>query len=553
MENNHQLNLNTNNRTTLIVTCALPYANGELHLGHLVEQIQADIWVRFHKMQDIKCYFICGADSHGTPIMLKAESLGITPEELITATRLKHIEDFSSFGISFDHYYTTHSQENKELVEEIYLKLNKANKITTKVIKQFYDEEKQMFLPDRFIKGTCPKCMSTDQYGDSCDSCGAIYAPTDLVNPYSTLSHTTPSLKESVHYFFKLSECSEFLKDWLKNSKLQVEAKNKLQEWINAGLNDWDISRDKPYFGFNIPNTTDKYFYVWLDAPIGYISSFANYCKIQNLNFDEIFNDEDTKLYHFIGKDILYFHALFWPSVLKYANYKLPEQIFTHGFLTVNGQKMSKSRGTFINIKQFNESNIPPDFFRYYIASKFNDKIEDIDLNLEDFMLRNNSELIGKFINIAARSSSFINKHFNLTLSDQLDVNLIDEVRSIELEVSNLYKERNFNKLIRSVMTVVDKVNNYVDTEKPWLLSKNPDELTHLHKVCTTLINAFYLITIYLKPIIPHITCKIEEFLNTRDLKWSNLEKLLLNHTIKPYTHLAGRIEQNHIDKLIQK
>jgi methionyl-tRNA synthetase len=542
-------------KENLIVTCALPYANGSIHLGHMVEHIQADIWVRFQKMQQKNCYFICADDTHGTPIMLKAKQLGITPEQLIASAYNEHIADFADFNINYDHYHSTNSSESKKLVYDIYAKLKSNNKISTKTINQLYDEQEQMFLPDRFVKGTCPKCKALDQYGDNCEVCGATYSPIDLIDYYSVVSGTKPIFKESEHYFFKLSECTEYLTTWLNTAnRLQPEARNKMQEWLNSGLNDWDISRDKPYFGFEIPNATGKYFYVWLDAPIGYLASFLAYCNKHQLDFNSIIHDENTRLYHFFGKDVLYFHALFWPAVLHYAGLQTPHNLFVHGFLTVNGHKMSKSRGTFITARSYLNSGLSPNFFRYYIAAKSNNKIEDIDFSLDDFSQRINSELVGKFINIAARSSSFINKYFSNKLAPTIiDKALLNSVLAIKDEVAYLYGQREYAKAIKLIMTTTDEINLYVDVMKPWLLAKDVEKHTELHQVCTILINTFYLISIYLKPIVPSLIAQIEIFLNVPPLVWTNLDTLLTNHGIKTYAHLITRIEPTMIDNLIQQ
>lgn len=538
----------------LIVTCALPYANGSLHFGHILEQIQADIWVRFHKMQAHECYFICATDTHGTPIMLKAEELGITPEQLIKSVHEEHLRDLNAFGINFDNYYSTHSEESKLLVYKIYHKLKENNKIYSKVINQLYDEKKGMFLPDRFIKGTCPKCKSVEQYGDNCEVCGTTYSPMDLIDPYSTISGSKPVIKESEHYFFKLSTCDTFLKKWLsQDNRLQEEANNKMQEWLESGLHDWDISRDKPYFGFPIPDALDKFFYVWLDAPVGYLASLLNYCDSNNISYNDLLQDENVKLYHFIGKDILYFHALFWPAVLHYSINKTPQSIFVHGFLTVDGQKMSKSRGTFITARSYLEAGLSPTFYRYYIASKLSNKIEDIDLSLDDFVARVNSELVGKFVNIASRSSSFIAKQFENKLACKIiDNSLLKQILSIKETVAKYYTNREYSKAIRTIMTAVDEINLYVDTVKPWIMAKNADKKEELHQVCSILINTFRLISIYLKPIVPDLITKIEDFLNIPPLMWSDLDRLLFNHTIKPYSHLILRIEPKMIDNMLE-
>ncbi|MDD3266877.1 MAG: methionine--tRNA ligase [Burkholderiales bacterium] len=537
-----------------IVTCALPYANGHIHLGHMTEHVQADIWVRFQRMLGNECYFICADDTHGTPIMLKAEQQGITPEELIANFYASHTADFAGFGISYDHFYSTNSPENKECAYDIYNKLRANNKIATRTISQLFDEEKQMFLPDRFVKGTCPKCKAEDQYGDSCEKCGATYSPTDLINPFSVVSGSKPVMRESEHYFYKLSEAGEFLASWLSSKgRLQVEAKNKMQEWLDGGLQDWDISRDKPYFGFEIPDAPGKYFYVWLDAPVGYLSSFMHFCKEKGLDFNGLWNAEDTEIYHFIGKDILYFHALFWPAVLHDAGYRTPNSLCVHGFLTVNGEKMSKSRGTFITARSYLDSGLNPEFFRYYIASKLTAKIEDIDLSFNDFIARINSELVGKYVNIASRSAGFLSKKFNNKLASSIiDKSLLNDILSINTELNDLYSSREFAKAIKLVMAKIDDVNQYVDNMKPWLLAKEEGRENDLHQVCTTLLNAFRVFAIYLKPIVPNLVSEIEEFLNIKPLTWSDLDLLLVDHTINNYKHLITRVEQDMIDKVIE-
>lgn len=542
----------------LIVTCALPYANGPIHLGHMVEHIQADIWVRFHKMQvplnsPSNCYFICADDTHGTPIMLNAEKLGITPEQLITEVYHEHLADFNAFNISFDHYYTTNSAESKQLVYDIYAKLKQNNKISTKIINQLFDEQKQMFLPDRFVKGTCPTCKTEDQYGDNCEVCGATYSPHELIDPYSVVSGTKPILKDSEHYFFKLSECTEFLTDWLNSDqRLQPEARNKMQEWLNSGLQDWDISRDKPYFGFPIPDNPDKYFYVWLDAPVGYLSSFLNFCKKNDLDFDAIWHSKDTELYHFIGKDILYFHALFWPSVLNYAGYTTPKSVFAHGFLTINGQKMSKSRGTFISAKNYRQTGISPDFFRYYIASKLSKKIEDMDFVLDDFAAKINAELVGKFINIASRSSSFMHKYFANKLSETItNTSLLKKLIKAKTEIAAYYLDREYTRALKLIMQLTDEVNAYIDEVKPWVLAKDANQIPTLHEVCSILINAFRVLSVYLKPVIPTIITQIEGLLNIPPLVWQDVDNLLFNHQIKPYSHIITRIEADMLEQLV--
>jgi len=537
----------------IIVTCALPYANDDIHLGHMLEHIQADIWVRFMQNQGHTCYFICADDAHGAPIMLRAQSRGITPEELIALAYQSHVHDFKHFNINYNCYYTTNSTENRGLVYDIYKKLKDNNKIKLKTITQLFDTEKQMFLPDRFVKGTCPKCKSPDQYGDNCEVCGATYAPTELIDAYSAVSGSKPVLRESEHYFFALSECEDFLTNWLSQEiKLNPQAGNKMQEWLEQGLQDWDISRDKPYFGFLIPGTADKYFYVWLDAPIGYMSSFAKYCGENNLDYQKIWNDPATEIHHFIGKDILYFHALFWPSILHYAGFKTPTNINVHGFINVNGQKMSKSRGTFIKAKSFLASGINPEFLRYYFASKSSDKIEDFDLSLDDFMNKINSELVGKFVNIASRSSGFIQDKFAGKLASCIqDMSLIDSLLMASSEIANFYEQREFARATRKIMQLVDEVNIYIDTQKPWILAKE-NRLDELHQVTTIMINCFRVISVYLKPILPQMVEKIEEFLAVAPLSYTNINSLMLDHKINTYTHLINRITKDELDNMLE-
>ena len=538
----------------IIVTCALPYANGDLHLGHILEQIQADIWVRFQRMQGNTCYFISADDTHGTPIMLKANELGITPEELIAINYDRHIACSKAFSIEFDNYDSTNSVTNKNLVYDIYSKLQEKHTITEKAISQLFDVKKQMFLPDRYIKGICPKCGSKDQYGDNCESCGASYDTTDIIDPISVISNTTPELRNTIHYFFTLSNYTNFLRDYLQKSKLSIDAINKMQEWLNTGLQDWNISRDEPYFGFLIPNTTNKYFYVWLDAPIGYIASLVNLCNNQNLSLD-MWNSDQTQIYHFFGKDILYFHALFWIAILHVANYKLPSGLFVHGFLTLNGQKMSKSKGNYISVEDFLKTQISPQLFRYYIASKLSSKIEDIDFTMNDFALKINSELVGKFINIIARTANFMQKFFNNTLAGNLlDDTLCLQVRNDSNIIKEYFYEREYAKALRHIATLNDSINTYIDTLKPWIIAKqinptsnlqeNSNEYLELHQICTNVINAIKYISIYLKPVIPEIIKDVESYLNIKSLQWTDLDDILLNHQINDYKHIISRLDK---------
>ena len=544
----------------LLVTSALPYANGSIHLGHLVEYIQTDIWVRFQKMSGNETYYICADDTHGTPIMLKAEEENISPDDLVSKVHDEHANDFKEFNVNFDHFYSTNSPENKKLSESIYNTLKENNKISSKEIDQFYDESKAMFLPDRFIKGSCPKCEAEDQYGDSCEKCGATYSPTELKNPYSVLSGTEPIRKKTLHYFFKLSECEEFLKEWIKNETLQPEAENKLKEWFDMGLQDWDISRDAPYFGFEIPDAPGKYFYVWLDAPIGYMASFKKFAQMNNLSFDEFWSKDSTaELIHFIGKDILYFHALFWPATLNYANYRTPSKIFTHGFLTVNGEKMSKSRGTFITARSYLDHIKDPNFLRYYYATKLNSSMEDLDLNLDDFVAKNNSDLIGKFINIPSRTSGFVSKFFNFELMPLASIKskdalaLLEKIKESKKIIETYYEAREFSKLVKVIMQLVENVNEYISKTEPWKLSKDEVQLksnSSLHEICSVCLKSFRMISIFLSPIIPSLSEKIAMFYGEASFNsFALIERDILK--IEPYKHLLKRIEQESIDLML--
>ena len=623
----------------ILVTSALPYANGSIHLGHLVEYIQTDIWVRFQKMQGHEVHYVCADDTHGTPIMLRAQNEGITPEQLIERVWHEHKADFDGFHVAFDHYGSTNSTETKDYAQAIYRKLKAADLIEVKPVEQFYDPVKEMFLPDRFIKGECPKCHAKDQYGDNCEACGATYAPIELINPYSAVSGAQPERRSSEHYFFKLSDprCQEFLSQWTQGTlasqatpPLQQEAANKMKEWFEAGLSNWDISRDAPYFGFEIPDAPGKFFYVWLDAPVGYMGSFRKLCeKLSSATnppqpslvregasteesatpsldkgrageglFNEYWNaDSKTELYHFIGKDILYFHSLFWPAMLKFANLRTPTQIFAHGFLTVNNEKMSKSRGTFITAESYLKQGLNPEYLRYYYAAKLNGTMEDIDLNLEDFVARVNSDLVGKYINIASRTAGFISKKFDGKL---LDINNLSVSRAsaaasiqslnndgakdgisitgsnIESIFSNLaaaqsaeppiarfieaaaqirmfYENREYNKAIREIMWLADLANGYVANTQPWALAKSPAATQQLHEVCSVTINLFRWLTIYLKPVLPSLTAEIEKFLNIEALSWADAEKPLPEgHRINDYAHLATRIDPKLIEAMVE-
>jgi methionyl-tRNA synthetase len=537
----------------ILATYALPYANGSLHLGHLVGLIQTDIWTRFQKMQEnTSCLFICGCDSHGTPIMIQAEKLKLTPEQLITQIKNEHENDLRDFLVEVDNYYTTHSDENKTLVKTVFERHLAKGNIEKHTIQQAFDPEKNMFLPDRYIKGECPRCGAKDQYGDNCEACGATYSPTELKNPYSTLSGAKPIEKESEHYFFKLQNYTALLETWTRQKHLQEQVTNKLDEWFKIGLREWDISRDAPYFGFNIPGETSKYFYVWLDAPIGYIASFENFAeKHPEFSFDEYWVKENsTELYHFIGKDIMYFHTLFWPALLKGADLRMPTAVYCHGFLTIDGQKMSKSRGTFVKARTYLE-HLHPEYLRYYLATKLNERIEDLDISFDDFMQRVNADLIGKFINIASRSASFINKYFDNQLSGQLsEPDLYAEFVKAASSIAEKYEKRQFSQAIRQIMALADLANQYVDQKKPWAIAKAPERLSDVQDICTMSLNLFRILMIYLKPVLPETAKKVEAFLNVPPLTFLDIEKPLLNHTIETFQPLAKRLEKAEIEAL---
>ena len=548
----------------ILVTSALPYANGNIHLGHMVEHIQTDIWVRFQKARGHECYYVCADDTHGTPVMLAAQKQGISPEEMITRVREDHLADFSGFGIGYDNYYSTHSPENEALSRSIYLALKANGKIESRTIEQLFDPEKNLFLPDRFVKGECPKCHAQDQYGDNCEVCGTTYSPTELIKPYSAISGATPVLKESEHFFFKLGECADYLKQWTAGSTqladgrmqshLQAEALNKMKEWLDDdNLSDWDISRDAPYFGFEIPDAPGKYFYVWLDAPIGYMASFKNLCNRIGVDFEQWFQpNTDTEMYHFIGKDILYFHALFWPATLKYANLRAPTGVFAHGFLTVDGQKMSKSRGTFITARSYLEQRLNPEWLRYYFAAKLNSKIEDLDLNLNDFIARVNSDLVGKYVNIAARAAGFISKRFQGKLTDVSTSSLLPQLQAQSEAIAVSYEAREYARALREIMALADVVNEYVDANKPWELARQEGQEARLQQVCSELINAFRILTVYLSPVLPQLATEAAAFLNVAPLNWSDSTSVLpAGHSINTYQHLMQRVEQKQIDDLI--
>ena len=546
----------------ILVTSALPYANGQIHIGHLVEYIQTDIWVRFQRMRGHEVHYVGADDTHGTPIMLRAEKEGITPKELITNVWKEHKRDFDDFLVSFDNYYSTDSDENKTLSEEIYIKLREAGFIEKRAIEQAYDPVKEMFLPDRFIKGECPKCGAKDQYGDSCEKCGATYSPTDLKNPISVVSGATPIRKVSDHYFFKLSDprCENFLREWTQvKTPLQAEARNKMKEWVGqpgeSQLGDWDISRDAPYFGFEIPDAPGKYFYVWLDAPIGYYASFLNLCQQKGLDFNEWTKpDTTTEQYHFIGKDILYFHTLFWPATLHFSGYRTPTNVFAHGFLTVDGEKMSKSRGTFITAHSVIECGLNPEWLRYYFAAKLNASMEDLDLNLQDFTARVNSDLLGKYINIASRSAGFLVKRFGGIVDDAaMSHPLLNQLADAKDEIADLYETREYAKALRRVMELADLVNGFVDSNKPWEIAKDPSKEQELQTICSITLEAFRRLTVYLKPVVPNVAAGVEQFFNIAPMSWDDVNKSLSSkQAINPYQHLMTRIDPVMIEKLIE-
>ncbi|HHR6142738.1 TPA: methionine--tRNA ligase [Providencia alcalifaciens] len=537
----------------LLVTCALPYANGSIHLGHILEHIQADIWVRYQRMRGKEVHFICADDAHGTPIMLKAQQLCITPEEMIAAMNQEHQDDFAGFQISYDNYHSTHSEENKELSELIYGKLKNNGFIKNKTISQLYDPEKGMFLPDRFVKGTCPKCKAEDQYGDNCEVCSATYSPTDLINPRSVVSGATPVIRETEHFFFDLPAFSDMLQAWTRSGALQEQVANKMQEWFESGLQQWDITRDSPYFGFEIPDAPGKYFYVWLDAPIGYMGSFKNLCdKRSDLNFDEFWNkDSKTDLYHFIGKDIVYFHSLFWPAMLEGSNFRKPTNLFVHGYVTVNGAKMSKSRGTFITARSYLD-HFDADCLRYYYAAKLSSRIDDIDLNLEDFVQRVNSDIVNKVVNLASRNAGFIAKRFAGKLSANLaEPELYQQFVNAAKVIGDDFTNREYGKAVREIMALADIANRYVDEKAPWVVAKQEGKDQELQDICSMGINLFRVLMTYLKPILPSLTKRVEEFLKV-ELTWDAINTPLLNHDVAPFKALFNRIELAKAEAMVE-
>ncbi len=545
----------TDQTRTLLVSSALPYANGSIHLGHLVEYIQSDIWVRFQKLRGHNCVYVCASDAHGTPIMIRAREENISPEELIERVAAEQLTDLNKFGVEFDNFYTTHSPENEELVCQMFEALRDAGHIYTKTIEQAYDEQKHMFLPDRFVKGTCPRCKTEDQYGDACESCGATYTPDEVLEPVSVLSGTRPVWKESEHYFFRLSEFPQQLREWMQDADLHRNITSKLEEWFEAGLQDWDISRDAPYFGFRIPGTEDKYFYVWLDAPMGYVASFLNLCKQSgDLDFDAYWNQDSAhEVYHFIGKDIVYFHTLFWPAVLMGSGMRTPTSVFAHGFLTVNGKKMSKSRGTFINANTY-AKNLEPSYLRYYYAAKLGPGMDDIDLNLDDFVARVNSDLVGKLVNIASRCAGFINKKFDGVLADALDDEaLYAEFTAAAEGIAECYEAREFSKAMRQVMALADRANRYIEQKKPWVMAKDEAQLADVQLVCSQGLNLFRALMIYLEPVLPQVSRGARELFQEAAWRWEDAATPLSGTRITGYKPLLTRVEDKQVQAMIEQ
>jgi methionyl-tRNA synthetase len=536
----------------ILVTSALPYANGALHIGHIIEAVQTDIWVRYQRMQGHDCIYVCAEDTHGTPVMIKAQSEGVTPEELITRVAKEHQADYQGFLIGHDHFHSTHSEENRTITADLYGKLKAAGHITTRSVRQAYDEQAGMFLPDRYVKGECPVCHTADQYGDSCENCGSTYTPDKLINPISTLSKTPPVWRESEHYFFKLGNFTDVLRAWLEGGGAgQSEVRAKLAEWFEAGLQDWDISRDAPYFGFEIPGAPGKYFYVWFDAPIGYLGSFKALCDKRGLNYDEYLNaDSKAELYHFIGKDISYFHNLFWPAVLHGSGCRKPSGVFVHGFLTINGAKMSKSRGTFIEAKKY-LSLLPPEPLRFYFASKLNAAVEDIDLSLDDFVARVNSDIVGKLVNIASRCAGFVQRGGGKLASQLPDPQLYAEFAALRGTIGDLYDSRDYSAALRGIMGLADRANQYVDTNKPWALAKDPAKAAEVLAVCTQGINLFRVLMSYLAPVLPQMAEKAGKFLNISFAEWDFVDTPLLDHPIAAYEPLATRLDPKVVAQLV--
>ncbi|PWF64335.1 methionine--tRNA ligase [Shewanella sp. BC20] len=535
----------------ILVTSALPYANGPIHLGHMLEYIQTDIWSRYQKLRGHECHYICADDAHGTPIMLKAQQLGMAPEEMIAQVNKEHQQDFADFNIAFDNYHSTHSEENRVLASDIYLKLRANGYIKSKSISQLFDPEKSMFLPDRFVKGTCPKCKSPDQYGDNCDACGATYSPTELINPKSAVSGATPVMKDTEHFFFDLPAFEDMLKEWTRSGALQTEMANKLDEWFEQGLQQWDITRDAPYFGFEIPDAPGKYFYVWLDAPIGYMGSFKNLCdKRPELSFDEFWaKDSKAEVYHFIGKDIVYFHSLFWPAMLHGSGYRQPNSVYAHGYVTVNGAKMSKSKGTFIKARTYLD-HLDPEYLRYYYAAKLSSRIDDLDLNLEDFVQRVNSDLVGKLVNLASRTAGFITKRFDGKLARIADTTLTDAFLAKQEQIAEFYETREYGKAMREIMALADIANGFVADAAPWQLVKQDDQQEAAHQVCSNALNLFRILVTYLKPVLPRLALDVEAFFQ-QTLTWDSLGQDMAGHEIAPFKAMMQRVELDKVNAMV--
>lgn len=535
----------------ILVTSALPYANGPIHLGHMLEYIQTDIWSRYQKLRGHECHYICADDAHGTPIMLKAQQLGIAPEDMIAQVNKEHQQDFADFNIAFDNYHSTHSEENRVLASDIYIKLRDNGYIKSKSISQLFDPEKSMFLPDRFVKGTCPKCKSEEQYGDNCDACGATYSPTELINPKSAVSGATPVMKDTEHFFFDLPAFEGMLKEWTRSGALQVEMANKLDEWFEQGLQQWDITRDAPYFGFEIPDAPGKYFYVWLDAPIGYMGSFKNLCdKRPELSFDEFWGKDSTaEVYHFIGKDIVYFHSLFWPAMLHGSGYRQPNSVYAHGYVTVNGAKMSKSKGTFIKARTYLD-HLDPEYLRYYYAAKLSSRIDDLDLNLEDFAQRVNSDLVGKLVNLASRTAGFITKRFDGKLAKINDTTLTEAFLAKQDVIADFYESREYGKAMREIMALADIANGFVADAAPWQMVKHDDQQEAAHQVCSNALNLFRILVTYLKPVLPRLAQDVEAFFQL-PLTWDSLNKDMANHDIAPFKAMMQRVDLDKIAAMV--
>ena len=536
----------------ILVTSALPYANGSIHLGHLMEAIQTDIWVRFQRLRGHDCVYVCADDAHGTAIMLSAENQRISPEQLIDNVNAEHQRDFKDFLIQFDNFYSTHSSENKQLSESIYAALNANGHINRRSIKQLFDPEKELFLADRYITGSCPKCKTTDQYGDNCEACGSTYSPSELIDPKSSISGATPIEKDSEHFFFDLPAFTDMLKTWTRSGTLQESVANKLSEWLDDELQQWDISRDAPYFGFEIPDAPGKYFYVWVDAPIGYMASFKNLCERSEYEFDDYWlSGQDTELYHFIGKDIINFHTLFWPAMLTSAGYRTPSAVYVHGFLTVDGTKMSKSRGTFINARAYLD-HLNPEYLRYYLAAKLTSGIDDLDLNLEDFAQRVNSDLVGKVVNIASRCAGFISKSFDGILAEKPDTPaLLEELQKASEDIALLYDQREYGKAIRIIMALADLANQYINDKQPWVIAQTDNQSLELQNICSTGINTFRLLICYLKPVLPTMAASAEEFLRITPLQWQDSKSILLNHKINKFSPLMTRVEMDKVQAMV--